>query len=61
VGAREHPAAMSAEANHAPPTAIWCMPGVRGIGHLRVRLLPLHFGGIVSRPFRMKQVACLES
>jgi hypothetical protein len=61
VGAREHPAANSCGANNTPAMATRCMTWLRGICNLRVHLLPLHFGGMVSRPFRMKQVACLKS
>jgi hypothetical protein len=61
VGAREHPAAISWGANNTPAAAARCISWLRGICNLRVRLLPLYFGGMVSRPFRMKQIACLES
>jgi hypothetical protein len=61
VGAREHPAANNCGANNTPATAARCMPWRRGICNLRIHLLPLHFAGMVSRPFRMKQVARLES
>ncbi len=56
VGAREHPAANSCGANNTAATATRRMPWLRGICNPRVQLLRM-----VSRPFRMKQVACLKS
>jgi hypothetical protein len=53
VGAREHPAANRCGANSTPATAALRISWLRGICSLRVHLLPLHFGGMISRPFRM--------
>src|ERR1700691_1604693 len=63
-GAREHPAANSAGANDTPAAAVRLTPRPSGDGEFPVNFsihLAVIFGGIGLRPFRMKQVAGLES
>src|ERR1700678_1810647 len=68
-GAREHPAANSVGANDAPTTAASFMRRPSGDGEFPVNFsnhLPAIFGaaifgGIGLRPFRVQQVARLES
>src|SRR5580658_9137492 len=56
-GAREHPTANSAGANDTPTAAVRVLTRPSGDGNFSIHL----FGGIGLRPFRMQQVAGLES
>jgi hypothetical protein len=60
-GAREHPAANSAGAADAPAIAVRLMPRPGGDGAFPINLSIHLFAGIGLRPFRMQQVAGLES
>lgn len=63
-GAREHPAPNSAGTRDAPATVARLMPRPRSCDEVPVNVsihLAVSFGGIGLRPFRMKQVAGLES
>jgi hypothetical protein len=63
-GAREHPAANSVGADSAPAAAALFMPWPKGDDEFPVNFsihLVVILASIDSRPFRMQQVASLES
>jgi hypothetical protein len=60
-GAREHPAVNSAGATDAPTTAVRLKARPSSPGEFPVNLSIHLSGGIGLRPFRMQQVAGLES